>query len=68
MLFPALGNRLRRAGHAFDAATADNIVELCRQSRAAVFTPPIDRDFLTEVYVDSLRPLSAVNHPHDSLH
>src|SRR5215211_4824888 len=31
MLFPALENRLRRAAHALDAATADNIVELCRQ-------------------------------------
>ena len=31
MLFPALENRLCRAAHAFDAATTDNIVELCRQ-------------------------------------
>ena len=31
MLFPALENRLRRAAHAFDAATTDNIVELCKQ-------------------------------------
>src|SRR5215218_8099441 len=31
MLFPALEDRLRRAARAFDGATTDNIVELCRQ-------------------------------------
>ena len=31
MLFPAMENRLRRAVRAFDAATTDNVVELCRQ-------------------------------------
>jgi hypothetical protein len=31
MLFPALENKLRGAVHAFDAATADNIVGLCKQ-------------------------------------
>jgi hypothetical protein len=31
MLFPALENKLRRAVHAFDEATTDNIVELCKQ-------------------------------------
>jgi hypothetical protein len=31
MLFPALENKLCRAARAFDAATTDNIVELCRQ-------------------------------------
>ncbi len=31
MLFPAVENRLRRALHAFDGATTDTIVELCKQ-------------------------------------
>jgi hypothetical protein len=31
MLFPALEDRLRRAARAFDGATTDNVVELCRQ-------------------------------------
>ena len=31
MLFPALENKLCRAADAFDTATTDNIVELCKQ-------------------------------------
>src|SRR5215211_4053341 len=31
MLFPALENKLCRAADAFDAATTDNLVELCKQ-------------------------------------
>src|SRR5437868_2028774 len=31
MLLPALENKLRRAARAFDGATADNVVELCKQ-------------------------------------
>lgn len=47
MLFPALENRLLRAAHALDGATADNLVELCRrylallaEYRAELYTLP----------------------------
>jgi hypothetical protein len=44
MLFPALEIKLRRAAQAFDAATTDNIVELCRQYLALL------ADYRAELY------------------